>query len=159
MSPNLVDVWSTLGLRFREAKVLPLQPRAPGALRYDALKRAAARTAASAVIQWRARERMAQEVEGDAMRPFCSGLRRCRRRDAGPLDAIWLSTMAGRLYRPQLGDLLAPDFRVAPARAFTRSMFSARFILPRRRRCGTGAGDGRRSTALCSASSPMEPMI
>jgi uncharacterized membrane protein len=34
------------------------------------------------------------------------------------LDAIWLSTMAGRLYQPQLGDLLAKDFRAAPAIAF-----------------------------------------
>ena len=31
------------------------------------------------------------------------------------LDAIWLSTMAERLYRPQLGDLLADEFRAAPA--------------------------------------------
>lgn len=34
------------------------------------------------------------------------------------LDAVWLSTMADRLYRPQLGDLLADDFRAAPAAAF-----------------------------------------
>jgi uncharacterized membrane protein len=34
------------------------------------------------------------------------------------LDFIWLSTMADRLYRQQLGDLLAQDFRVFPALAF-----------------------------------------
>jgi uncharacterized membrane protein len=34
------------------------------------------------------------------------------------LDAVWLSTMAERLYRPELGDLLAEDFRAAPAMAF-----------------------------------------
>lgn len=34
------------------------------------------------------------------------------------LDIIWLSTMADRLYRPQLGDLLADDFRPGPAAAF-----------------------------------------
>ena len=34
------------------------------------------------------------------------------------LDVIWLSTAAERLYRPQLGDLLAEDFRVGPAAAF-----------------------------------------
>jgi uncharacterized membrane protein len=34
------------------------------------------------------------------------------------LDAIWLSTTAERLYRPQLGDLLAKDFRVGPAVGF-----------------------------------------
>jgi uncharacterized membrane protein len=34
------------------------------------------------------------------------------------LDTIWLSIMAGRLYQPQLGDLLAENFRLAPALAF-----------------------------------------
>lgn len=34
------------------------------------------------------------------------------------LDSIWLSTMAERFYRPQLGPLLADDFRVGPALAF-----------------------------------------
>lgn len=35
-----------------------------------------------------------------------------------PLDAVWLSTMAERLYRPQLGDLLATEFNAGPALAF-----------------------------------------
>jgi uncharacterized membrane protein len=34
------------------------------------------------------------------------------------LDAVWLSTMAERLYQPQLGDLLTKNFRAAPAVAF-----------------------------------------
>jgi uncharacterized membrane protein len=34
------------------------------------------------------------------------------------LDVIWLSTMAERVYRPQLGALLADDFRLGPAIAF-----------------------------------------
>ncbi|MGD9671424.1 MAG: DUF2177 family protein [Hyphomicrobiaceae bacterium] len=34
------------------------------------------------------------------------------------LDAIWLMVSAPRLYRPLLGDLLADDFRLAPAVAF-----------------------------------------
>jgi uncharacterized membrane protein len=34
------------------------------------------------------------------------------------LDAIWLSTMAARLYRPAIGHLLAPDFALAPAALF-----------------------------------------
>jgi uncharacterized membrane protein len=34
------------------------------------------------------------------------------------LDAIWLSTMAELLYRPQLGDLLADQFRPYPAMVF-----------------------------------------
>lgn len=34
------------------------------------------------------------------------------------IDAVWLSTMADILYRPLLGDLLAPQFRLAPAVLF-----------------------------------------
>lgn len=34
------------------------------------------------------------------------------------IDFIWLSSMADRLYRPLLGDLLAPNFQLAPAVAF-----------------------------------------
>ena len=34
------------------------------------------------------------------------------------IDFIWLSTMASRLYRPAIGDLLAENFRLAPAVIF-----------------------------------------
>ena len=34
------------------------------------------------------------------------------------VDFVWLSTMAGRLYRPILGDILAPSVNFAPAIAF-----------------------------------------
>jgi uncharacterized membrane protein len=34
------------------------------------------------------------------------------------IDFIWLSSMADRLYRPVLGDMLASGFRLAPAIAF-----------------------------------------
>ena len=34
------------------------------------------------------------------------------------IDFIWLSSMADRLYRPLLGDMLASGFRLAPAIAF-----------------------------------------
>ena len=34
------------------------------------------------------------------------------------LDAIWLGTMASRLYRPLLGDIMLDGFRPAPALAF-----------------------------------------
>jgi uncharacterized membrane protein len=34
------------------------------------------------------------------------------------IDFVWLSTMADRLYRPTLGDMLVPQFRLAPAVAF-----------------------------------------
>jgi uncharacterized membrane protein len=36
----------------------------------------------------------------------------------GVLDAIWLTTMASRLYRPVLGDIMLDNLRVAPALAF-----------------------------------------
>ena len=34
------------------------------------------------------------------------------------IDFIWLSSMADRLYRPTLGDMLTPQFRLAPAILF-----------------------------------------
>lgn len=36
----------------------------------------------------------------------------------GVLDAIWLWTMSGRIYRPVLGDILLGDLRMAPALVF-----------------------------------------
>ncbi len=36
----------------------------------------------------------------------------------GAIDAAWLSTMGPALYRPALGDILAPGLRIAPAIAF-----------------------------------------
>ena len=33
----------------------------------------------------------------------------------GIVDAAWLTTMGNLLYRPLLGDLLAPSVRIAPA--------------------------------------------
>jgi uncharacterized membrane protein len=36
----------------------------------------------------------------------------------GTIDAVWLSTMGPLLYRPALGDILAPALRIAPAIAF-----------------------------------------
>ncbi len=36
----------------------------------------------------------------------------------GLLDAIWLTTMASRLYRPALGDIMLDKLRLAPALAF-----------------------------------------
>jgi uncharacterized membrane protein len=34
------------------------------------------------------------------------------------LDALWLSVMSGKFYRPRLGNLLAANFKIAPALAF-----------------------------------------
>ncbi len=36
----------------------------------------------------------------------------------GLLDFLWLKNMAPKLYRPHLGDLLAAEFRMAPALIF-----------------------------------------
>jgi uncharacterized membrane protein len=36
----------------------------------------------------------------------------------GAIDATWLSTMGPVIYRPALGDILAPSLRVGPAIAF-----------------------------------------
>ena len=36
----------------------------------------------------------------------------------GILDALWLGWAGPNVYRPMLGDLLAPSFRLAPALAF-----------------------------------------
>lgn len=36
----------------------------------------------------------------------------------GALDACWLGYAGSRVYRPALGDLLAPDFRAGPALVF-----------------------------------------
>ncbi|MEP9386141.1 DUF2177 family protein [Mesorhizobium sp. KR9-304] len=36
----------------------------------------------------------------------------------GILDAIWLTTMSSRLYRPALGEILLDDLRIAPAVLF-----------------------------------------
>lgn len=36
----------------------------------------------------------------------------------GAVDAVWLTLAGERLYRANIGELLAPDFRVAPAVLF-----------------------------------------
>lgn len=36
----------------------------------------------------------------------------------GAVDAVWLSLAGERLYRANIGELLAPDFRIAPAVLF-----------------------------------------
>lgn len=34
------------------------------------------------------------------------------------IDAVWLRTMAERLYRPEIGEMMAKDFRLGPAIIF-----------------------------------------
>ena len=36
----------------------------------------------------------------------------------GAMDAVWLGWAGSKLYRPALGDLLAPQFRAGPAIVF-----------------------------------------
>lgn len=36
----------------------------------------------------------------------------------GVMDAMWLRTMGPKLYRPEIGELLAAEFRMAPALIF-----------------------------------------
>jgi uncharacterized membrane protein len=45
------------------------------------------------------------------------------------LDGIWLSTMAKRLYRPRLGDLVAENFHLAPAAAFYVTYVAGTYFL------------------------------
>lgn len=45
------------------------------------------------------------------------------------LDAVWLSVMAQRLYRPALGPLMRPDFDFAAAGAFYLLYFSGVAVL------------------------------
>lgn len=41
------------------------------------------------------------------------------------IDLVWLRSMADTLYRPALGDMLAPEFRLAPAILFYLIFISA----------------------------------
>jgi uncharacterized membrane protein len=40
------------------------------------------------------------------------------------LDAVWLGTMADRVYRPTIGHLMAPQFAIAPALLFYALYFA-----------------------------------
>jgi hypothetical protein len=75
------------------------------------------------------------------------------------LDAIWLSTMAERLYQPQLGDLLAKDFARRRLSLSIFSISSGSFTSPRFPLCGRAGGARRSSMARCSGLSLTEPTI
>lgn len=62
------------------------------------------------------------------------------------LDAVWLSTMVGRFYRPKLGSLLAAEPRLGAAAAFYLLYTAAvvtLVVMPALR-----AADGRQALAL-----------
>ena len=60
------------------------------------------------------------------------------------LDAIWLSTMADRLYRPALGRLMVERFEVLPAVAFYAIYIAGVLVFAVMR----GLESGRWTTAL-----------
>lgn len=60
------------------------------------------------------------------------------------IDSVWLINMAPRLYKPELGGMLAEPFRLGPAVAFYLLYIAGMLwfaVLP-------GLGDGRWQTAL-----------
>lgn len=60
------------------------------------------------------------------------------------IDFVWLSSMANRLYRPVMGDLLATEFRLGPAIAFYLSYTAGLTFLAVR----AGLSSGSIGTAL-----------
>lgn len=60
------------------------------------------------------------------------------------IDSVWLINMAPRLYKPELGELLAPEFRLMPAVVFYLLYIGGMMwfaVVP-------GLNDGRWQTAL-----------
>ena len=68
----------------------------------------------------------------------------------GVLDAVWLSQMFERLYKPALGDLLAPGLRLDAAGAFYLMYVTGLVLLAVRP--AVLAGGGPRAAALRGAS-------
>lgn len=71
------------------------------------------------------------------------------------IDFIWLSTMASRLYRPAIGDLLAENFRLAPAVVFYLIYAAGLTFLAVRPAFQTGNGRPHCFMAQWSVSWPM----
>jgi uncharacterized membrane protein len=71
------------------------------------------------------------------------------------IDAVWLTTMADRLYKPVLGPILAekPDMQAAVA-FYLISIFGTVFLAMRAGPARRAAGSGRRSAGRCSVSWP-----
>jgi uncharacterized membrane protein len=64
------------------------------------------------------------------------------------IDAVWLGTMADRLYRPVMGDMLTPEFRLLPAVVFYLVYAAGLVILSIR---PAVASDSLRSAVLSGA--------
>ena len=61
------------------------------------------------------------------------------------IDSVWLRTMSERLYRAEIGDLLADRFRLAPALAFYLLYILGMMIFA----VGPAMQNGNWKTALC----------
>ncbi len=69
----------------------------------------------------------------------------------GAMDACWLSWAGSRLYRPLLGDLLARDFRGAPAAVFYALYLAGMVWFAVRPGLGGGIGAAALNGALLGA--------
>ena len=67
----------------------------------------------------------------------------------GALDAMWLGWAGPNLYRPALGDLLAPSFRLAPAGIFYLAYLAGMVWFAIRPGLASGVGVPPRSTERC----------
>ena len=69
----------------------------------------------------------------------------------GALDAAWLGFAGPNLYRPALGDLLAPTFRLAPAGVFYLAYLAGLIGFAVRPAIGQGISAGALNGALLGA--------
>lgn len=69
----------------------------------------------------------------------------------GALDALWLGWAGPNLYRPALGDLLAPTFRLAPAGIFYLAYLTGMVWFAIRPGIASGLGAAALNGALLGA--------
>jgi uncharacterized membrane protein len=69
----------------------------------------------------------------------------------GALDALWLGWAGPNLYRPALGDLLAPTFRLAPAGIFYLAYLAGMVWFAIRPGIASGLGAAALNGALLGA--------
>lgn len=69
----------------------------------------------------------------------------------GALDALWLGWAGPNLYRPALGDLLAPTFRLAPAGIFYLAYLAGMVWFAIRPGLASGLGAAALNGALLGA--------
>lgn len=69
----------------------------------------------------------------------------------GALDAMWLGWAGPNLYRPALGDLLAPSFRLAPAGVFYLAYLAGMVWFAIRPGLASGVGAAALNGALLGA--------